>query len=202
MALNRACLSVTIGLLAVYPASAAIVDVVYIGTVSSNTDASGYFGPAGGFNNLVGDTYEASFVFNTALGTTYSSATNNYAYGGSYIGVATPVVSAIVTVNGQSVNITGAYKGVIYGENFGPSMSDMQLHEAETDEDDFTEDYVQTNTGALPASITTPFTYLVGSADTSSGEPALQIDGGYTIVYANITSLSVSAEFRNLRRGR
>jgi hypothetical protein len=60
----------------------------------------------------------ASYVFNTALGTTYSSATYNFAYGGPFYSNASPSLGATVTINGHTVIIDGSYLGEILGLNF------------------------------------------------------------------------------------
>jgi hypothetical protein len=99
-------------------ASAAIVDLTFTGTVISvGYDQSGIFVPGGlapPSTSLDGASYTANFVFNTALGYSYSSSTESEVYGGTYYGVASPLVSASVTIDGQTANIQGLYDGVIF----------------------------------------------------------------------------------------
>ncbi len=99
------------------PATAALVPVTVWRTVSSGYDQTGVFGPAG--QSLVGDSYEARYLFNTALGLTLSNPTKNYALGGTNFGVPSPAVSASVTINGVTVTIGGDYIGYIFGSNNG-----------------------------------------------------------------------------------
>jgi hypothetical protein len=89
-------------------ASAEIVDVLVTGTVSSSAgssaDYTGVFGPPGA--NLAGDAYSILYVFDTTKGQTVQSSDLNYALGGlQHFGpsVESPALSAVLTVNGQSI---------------------------------------------------------------------------------------------------
>jgi hypothetical protein len=83
------------------PASAEIVSVTYWGTVTSGYDQTGVFGPAG--TDLIGDSYVAHYVFDTTEGITYSNSIGSGVTGGSWSGVASPSVSASVTINGHFI---------------------------------------------------------------------------------------------------
>ncbi len=92
-------------------ASATIVNLTYTGIVvdagTGESDGSGLFGPAG--SSLVGDTYTAVYVFNTALGGSVydmNTANNLTIYGGSVFLPAistSPSLGATITINGISV---------------------------------------------------------------------------------------------------
>src|SRR5262249_33867981 len=92
-----------------------IVYVTYAGTVSYGYDQTGVFGPAN--TSLTGDTFIATYAFNTDVGVTYSSSTYNYALGGygSATGQPSPSLGATITIDGHSVDVTGADFGQIYG---------------------------------------------------------------------------------------
>jgi len=95
------------------PASATIVTLTYTGvvvdggsTLSNGTDAQGLFGPAGA--SLVGDTYTASYVFDTSLGGSVydmNTPTNLTMYGGAdFPGTTSPALSASLTINGRTLS--------------------------------------------------------------------------------------------------
>ncbi len=183
-------------------ASAALVDVVYSGTVYDSNDLTGVFGPPN--TSLDGDPITVTYEFDTTQGITSASPTQNYAYGGGFYGASSPALSVVITVDGVSVS-AGApnYIGEIYGYNDG-SISE-QLHEASNYsdngvifEDSGAETYIYNYNGMLPASITTPFTYAVQPGDSTSGYFQIQ-----TYTYAtgaaqyasgsiNIATLTVS----------
>jgi PEP-CTERM motif len=154
------------------PAGATIVDITYVGLVSSGYDQTGVFGPAG--TDLTDETYEAHYVFDTTRGTTFSSAALNYGVGGSQFGVASPVISASVTIGGISASIGGTYIGSIEGTS---TNSGYQTHDAEdisTDQygnivaDSFVTNFIAEEGPnfkfdgiRLTSSITEPFTFTV-----------------------------------------
>jgi len=196
----------TVALLAgLSSAQAAIVDVTYTGTVDYGHDQTGLFGTPGA--SLAGDSYQVTYVFNTALGITYSSPTYNYAYGGSAYGVPSPALGTTVTINGISVssNLNG-YIGEIVGCNYGCLAE--QYHESDYYNYDagnvytynFAENHIGPNTlFPLPASITTPFSYTVqpgdqqnGSVDFFSYDNITDTQTADTYVSANITNLTVT----------
>jgi hypothetical protein len=187
----------------VSPASATIVSVVYTGTVTSGSDMTGMFGPAGG--DLAGDSYVARYVFDTTRGFTYASATNNYAYGGSGYGNASPAVSASVTIAGHSASISGAYASQIFGYNSGGFSE--QYHDARDlffngaiYVDNQSQNYIYNHTATLPASITGTFTYNVGPNDTfyasvnfNTFDYNLAAYSQYAYAYASLSTLTVSS---------
>jgi hypothetical protein len=94
--------------MAASPARADVL-VVYTGTVSSGADQTGVFGPSG--SSLDGDSFMVTYVFDPTLGNTYSSSTENYAEGGTYLGVENPAISATITINSVSVSIVSIFLG-------------------------------------------------------------------------------------------
>jgi hypothetical protein len=159
-----ACLAL---LASVSHASAAIVYVTYTGTVSSGTDPGGYFG--GG--NLNGGSYVVEYTFDTTLGFTLTSPTNNYAYGGEAYANASPALSTTVTINGISQTFVGSYTGVVEGFNDGANSK--QNHQSYFSSNAGTLstyhnaiNIIYTNAGApLTSSIDTAFSYDVLPSD-------------------------------------
>jgi len=150
--------------LAALPTSASGITAVYTGTVTSGTDQIGIFG--GG--DLTGDSFKVSFMFNLDLAT-YLSPTD--AYGGTAYGGSPSFASAIVTVNGLSYTISPTYVGSVFGENSGPGGLSEQNHYVANGSflAAYTQEYIQNFTGALPASITQGFSYIVQPGDTTYG---------------------------------
>jgi hypothetical protein len=94
-------------------------------------DVTGVFGPPG--TNLTGDSYKATYAFDTTQGYAYASPTLNYNIGGPGIfphgPYNSPVISASVTISGKTVPIDGSYWGDIRGYNNG--YQSLQSHYAE-----------------------------------------------------------------------
>jgi hypothetical protein len=129
------------------PASATIVDVTYTGGVSSGRDTDGLFGPPG--TDLTGDPFKAFFVFDTTLGSTTTSPTENQALGGTVeiadVAQGNSVLSfsimqslpnpltlpaSITTPFSYTVQATDSVSGqFIFGEiiNFAPTTYDLSL---------------------------------------------------------------------------
>jgi hypothetical protein len=148
------------------PASATIVYITVTGTVTTGTDGSGLFGTIGA--SLAGDAYTAQYVFDTSLGYTRNSATENYAEGGwFYISLGAPYTTspslgASLTINGQSSSIAGGYFSQLYGSNTGSfSESASQVQDSSSD---YLYNVLSGNPGNSPASITAAFSI------TSAGE--------------------------------
>ena len=183
------------------PASATLVDVTYWGTVFAGYDQTGVFGSPGA--DLTGNSYVAHYVFDTTQGFTYSSPTQNYVIGGTGYGVASPLVSASVTVGGQTVTIAGDV-AEIAGYNDGSSFS-QQFHYAGlftndgiTEVDNYSENSIYNYGDAIPSSLTGPFTYNTAAGDGTYGYVLISTyDYGtgnydtYTYADASITRLTV-----------
>lgn len=148
--------------------AAATMQVTYTGTVLVGMDQVGMFGTAGA--NLAGVGYTAVYIFDTTKGFTASSSGSSFAFGGSVYPIDSPALSAMLTINGQSVDFVGDYYGEIQGNNGGTSSTSRQHHDAVTNSNNnFLRNEIFSPTPALPASITTSFSYTVLSGDSPSG---------------------------------
>jgi hypothetical protein len=183
-------------------ASAEIVTVTYTGAVVSDDDRSGRFGPSGGINNLVGDTYQVVYIFDTAVGQTFTSPNENYARGGNIYPATNPLLSATATINGINVSVVGSYNSMIFGANQGPPFTvfSAQAHVATDASGGTTNSFdneISNDAGTLRASITTPFTYQVAPNDYNIGKlyfNTTNFNNGqlldYTVVNARILTVT------------
>lgn len=187
--------ALVVGFAASAPLSAAVVQVQYTGTVSSGFDQTGVFGSANSF--LDGSAYTASYTFETTNGIFISNAAHNYAYGGTAYSVASPALSSTITINGNTVSISGNYFGQIFGQNSG-TFSQVYHHAT---------DYVTSGSSyylaqmynsvfnysnTLPYSLTGPLSYSVTAGDTSYGYMSIEnysssFDGYTEYAYVNLT---------------
>jgi PEP-CTERM motif len=156
--------------LAVTPASASVT-AIYTGTVYGY-DNIGIFG--GG--SLAGDSFVARYVFDPTLGGyQFSSPTQNSSYGGPALGGGSPIISASLTINGQTFDFLGDYFGEAAGANDG-SYSE-QFHQADDGNwNTYMYNYIHNFTATLPASLGMPLSYTVGSGDYSGG--GFQVSSG------------------------
>jgi hypothetical protein len=202
-------------LLGVGSASSAIVDVTYTGTITYVTDQGGTITSIFGTDNLVGDSYVANYVFNTSLGTTFTSPTLSYAYGGSAYGNTSPLLSdyVTVTINGtpQSYSINNHNADAIAGcvscvvTSFSVPVN-QQFDLAEYSHVSgvvttraYIQSLVSNPTGALPISITQPFYYPIGPDDIAYSQLAFSTYNSSTKAFAedeievdNVSSLTVT----------
>jgi hypothetical protein len=137
------------------PASAKIVTLTYDARMVDGLDDLGLFGPVGG--DLTGDVVQAVFKFDTVLGvrgplpaSPPTPAATDSVIGGSNIGVASPLVSATITVNGVTLTIAGDFAAAA-----ATSTGNYVLSEA-VDQDLNFLDAVNESPDA-PASLDTPF---------------------------------------------
>ena len=149
-------------------AHAATVTITYEGTVTSSSGSTDMFG--GG--DLTGKSWVATYVFDTNAGYASglpSSPTTNFAYGGSYYGNSSPLLSNSLTIGGTyNYTITSTTADWIYGYNCGGSYFSQQDHFAanySADFDNYLHNIVSNDTGALPATIDAPFIYLIQPED-------------------------------------
>jgi hypothetical protein len=150
------------------PAEATVVYVTYTGTISSGSDSGGVFGQAG---SLSGESFTASYVFDTGIGNTATSPTENFVFGGTSFSVPSPLIDpAVLTIGGVSINISGNKVGEIQGINQGAGAFSEQLHSAWDTNGSVVENSIVNFSGGLPASITTPFIYHVTSNDGGSSD--------------------------------
>lgn len=95
-------------ILGVMPVQAAQIDVTWTGTVSNGNDTLDLFGVplSGGFHDLSGQSFSATFRFDTTVGDTQSGAGFADLRGGTGFGAGTtasPAISATLTINGTTV---------------------------------------------------------------------------------------------------
>ena len=110
--LHRGLAAAAVCLALATPASASIYTISYTGTVATGLDTTGYFFGDGQAHDLAGMAYRTTYTVNTAFGTTNSTATSIVIGGGSILSNTTPVVSAVLTINGTS---TVAFAGEVVG---------------------------------------------------------------------------------------
>jgi hypothetical protein len=173
-----------IALLAAAPsATAAIVEVTYVGTITTGYDTSGVFGAAN--TSLVGDSYRVNYFFDTQkTGVLYasSSPTLNSIYGGTfYGGFSSPSLGATVTINGKSASIGGSFFGETAGYITGTSS--QQYQRAQDSFTTYSLSSVINPSGTLPLRTDQPFSYAVQHGDTSY--TFLQFDTGAQIASAD-----------------
>jgi hypothetical protein len=168
-------------------ASAAIVDVTYTGIVTSGTDPTGTFGTVGG--SYIGDTYVASFQFDTNVGQLLNTPTTTYASG--YLGTG-PAISSSVTVNGVTLNqdLTNSYYSYTYATNNGSDFS-QHFDTAYSNSAASSHATVSASDTSIPPSIAATFTLNAGP-DTTGYMNYIDTNLG-TDIEANFVSLTVSA---------
>jgi hypothetical protein len=118
-----------VALFATVPAQAAVMQAVYTGTIADGIDEGGlYFG----LTNLAGQSFTATFVYDTARGsrTTFMDPTNptssDTVVGGSDFSSAplAPVLAAMLTINGRThsyVPIQNGTAAIAVGPSLGGS---------------------------------------------------------------------------------
>ena len=113
------CVAAAIGLTGI-PAQAAVMQAAYTGTVTSAYDETGVFG-ASDPSALDGLAYTLTYIYDTALGIRTTNANSDLVEGGSYNATISPMLSAILTINGSSVSFSSAYVGQahIYSASYG-----------------------------------------------------------------------------------
>jgi hypothetical protein len=157
--------------LAASSASAEIVVVTYTGVVLGNSyDVTSVFGFPHN-TDIGGQTYTARYVFDTTLGDVVSTPSTNYAQGGTLYGFVSPALSATLTINGVTVSIgVPNYNAQIFGQNEGTTSAQQSVAQNMEGSSsgvytyNYVDNEVHSNTGNLPASITTSFTYTVNPA--------------------------------------
>jgi hypothetical protein len=209
MILNRSLIVVACCLWGfVHPAHAEIVNVTYTGVVTASVDATGLFGivdPNTSYTGpswpgaspsssgaYVGMSYTAHYLFDTSLGISVITPTDQDIYGGAAFGVATPLLSATVTINGHTESVSGGDWGEIWGQ------SGRQSHFAQT-----YIPYVYNNylwnyvTGSLPAEVAGPINYTSVDPNTPGSYAEYSLtdvpNGLRTDMLASIQTLTVSA---------
>lgn len=155
--------------------SASTFNVTYTGIITLGSDLTGVFGVSDPSSSAyVGSSYTANFVYDTTLGTpsVSNSSTYNDFTGGTVFGTTSPVLSATVTVNSQTVSIVPPYSiAEISAQNTGSFSSQNHLAYLETNNGDayflnLSKAFVDANNGSIPASLTQPFTASSGVGGT------------------------------------
>jgi len=86
------------------------VTVTYTGTARGK-DVDGAFGARNAI--LSGALFTATYVFDPTIGNVFHGPTQDFAEGGSNYGVATPLISATLQINGHSLSVGGSAFGEI-----------------------------------------------------------------------------------------
>lgn len=188
------------------PAAAVTVVVTYTGTVYQSYDEDNLFGSGFGYGALDGDTFVASFTFDSTVGVETDGGTFRDLYGDFTLG-SNPITAASIRINGHTEDL-----GSWLGSDPAPDAGRVQ----QSDEDPVVDDRVyhyQYNYGAghtafdfLEARIrssannivnttdyTTPLTYTVQAGDETYGFFDTYLDVGATNrAYGNLTITGVT----------
>jgi hypothetical protein len=177
-------------------ASATIMDVTYIGKVSSGTDPLNIFGMRG--VNIIGLSWVATYTFDTSLGKRSTSTTRDNVYGGPYYGSTStsPVLSSMITINGVGKAVAGSYAGYLNAENNGAGGYGEEYHyagDASSTQAEVLSSFISNNVGSLPGSLTTPFTHTMDSRDYIKAYYSLNdYNLGPETIFADLATLTVS----------
>ena len=143
-------------------ARANIITVTDTGTISNGIDVVGVFGPSN--TSLTGDAYTATYVFNTSVGRLIQNpASGEIILGGTAFSALSPIVSAVLNINGLSVSFSGDYEGVLqaFNNNFVAGVQELSGNDVSTN--------VQTSLSSLPMTFD-PFSYDVINGETQNGQ--------------------------------
>ena len=196
-----ASLAVAVGLSAA-PASAAIVNVVYTGTVSSGYDSTGEFGAADVF--LDGAAFQATLRFDKGRGALLRDAAQSSLYGGAVHGLPSPALGAWITINGATQAIGSDYLSLAYAFS-SPSSSRIEHYQSAVGDygavykNQFISFVVERPDGVFPNGIDEPLQRAFGPGDSAQGRfqiityasPVFHIAGGY--LTPETVSISVAA---------
>ena len=179
------------------PAEASVVDVTITGTLTDGYDQTGLFVAPGG--DLTGQGFTARFRFDTSIGLAINAGFYDDVHGGDYQGVASPLLSASLTINGHSQSIYGQYQNDFFVANdpfFGGQagyLSQDYNTAAGVLSDRTVSNYMAFemtgNPGTIPALLTTSFT--ANSVDNPGGFGGyfgfITTDNGTSEPYVNTT---------------
>ena len=147
-------------------ASAATMQAVYTGTVSNSVvDYGPVFGVYYDDNGpLDGMAFAATIIYDTSLGTPYGDPTYTETYGGTDKGSTSPILSAVLTINGGSWSFKpGQYSSVQNSDNPSSSNSraDAYTYQYENTATEDVKDelslYALAGPGDIPLDLTVPF---------------------------------------------
>lgn len=176
-------------------AHAALIDITWTGTIIDGNDPLGLFGAPGLLN---GAAYTSTYRYDTSIGFSTAFGTIEDVRGGTFnFGpVATPAVSASITVNGVTDNANRGYFDV-YQRRSEPGFSSI-ITEVEGQN--------AVNLGAIdilfnrasrlddlyPFGLNTPFSYTFGLGDTVNGFFQHFNAGGTIATSANLAPTSIT----------
>lgn len=99
-------------------AQAKIVNITFSGVVYDSIDTLGEFGDAG--MQLDGAAFVTTYRFDTTIGAADFTGEHSDVQGGSWLGWATPVLAASITINGHTISAPGSWFGEIYARFVDP----------------------------------------------------------------------------------
>lgn len=162
-------LTASVALSAAAPARAAIVSVVYTGTVDYGWDVTGLFGTANG--DLAGLSFKMEYVFDTTRGERFNNP-YNHVYGGTVFGTISPALSMTATINGTAQGIEAIHFASMDGlSNLNESRIHHQGEYYYSDglifKYNYFNSFVQRADGQLPASLEGPYYRFIQAGDFS-----------------------------------
>jgi hypothetical protein len=150
-------------------ANAATMQAVYSGFVVGGYDQTGVFGaPDTDLDNMG---FALTMIYNTQTGNRETTSTGDLLTGGSVNGAADPFLQIIMTINGISKTMTGAYDALIHSrENSGFPGSSWNQTAVDFVQDMVTGSYTQTyvNMSAFDRTLLT-FPNSLDTAFTATG---------------------------------
>ena len=189
MRVGIVCLCASLALLAgSLPASADVVTLTYTGSVYSGT---GNYASS----PLIGDSYTATYIFDTSLGSTSSSSTVNQLVGG--------LVSANINIGNGALVVTDTtispnLTEIVTSNNGTTSSQESAVQFSNSTAINGFLSEISSPTTNLPLSITTPFTYTPTMNDNALTELYFQtVNNGAcvtcSVLNGTITSVTESA---------
>ena len=154
------------------PASAAIIDATFTGTIKDGTDGLGLFGTAGA--DLTGLPFTLTIEYTTSLpGTYFPSPTRNTLEGGSSLGLPDPIISSVLRVNGvPSPNVRGSFDTFNEGANGNPCCVNQIAFSVADSSNHYSIGFsnsLSSLTGDIPATLDVPLSFTPGPDDAGFG---------------------------------
>lgn len=110
----------------------------------------------------------ANYVFDTSIGLTNTSPTQNLALGGTNFGAPSPLISASVTINGTTVQVFGGVGDEIFAQAL-TYLNVSQQYAVALGPNAELLNTVTSTYGMLPPTIDVPFTYTLSPTDRFTG---------------------------------
>jgi hypothetical protein len=184
--------------LAVPAANAAVMQATFSGTIYSGYDTTGEFGAAG--SDLLDQAISLTFTYDTSVGF-QSSPGFEQVIGGPGYGGPSPMISSVVTINGQSQSLGSGYYDYASLYDYGVHGYDqfyVQSYENSTDcvgdictiSGDYALVYTFAFFEYLADSLDQPFTADLSVDDTSYGYFQT-----YTYAYNTVTGEGLGSEY-------